>query len=60
MMICVSYVDMACNRRSLDGGLFKRSSLEHTLERNAIDIPCRSVIIGDAGGITNLSNETIC
>lgn len=45
---CFSYVVIGCNGRALDGGLFKSTSLGQALERNALDIPDNSVIVGDA------------
>lgn len=45
---CFSYVDIGCNGRASDGGIFKRSSLGQALEINSLDIPEHSVILGDS------------
>lgn len=45
---CFSYVDIGCNGRASDGGIFKKSSLGQALQRNTLDIPEHSVIVGDA------------
>lgn len=45
---CFSYIDTGCNRRASDGGIFAQSSLEQALQRNALDLPENSMIVGDA------------
>lgn len=43
-----SYIDIGCNGRASDGGVFERLGLKQALENNSLDIPEHSVILGDA------------
>ena len=45
---CFSYVAIGTNGRASDGGVFERSSLGRALERNTLNLPEQSVIVGDA------------
>ncbi|GBP70038.1 Protein ANTAGONIST OF LIKE HETEROCHROMATIN PROTEIN 1 [Eumeta japonica] len=36
---CFSYIDIGCNGRASDGGVFERSGLKQGLENNSLDIP---------------------
>lgn len=45
---CFSYIDVGCNGRASDGGVFDRSSLGQALANNSLDIPENSIIVGDA------------
>lgn len=42
---CFSYIDIECNGRASDGGVFERSGLKQALENNSLE---HSVIVGDA------------
>lgn len=57
---CFSYVDIGTNGRSSDGGVFERSGLGRALERNTLNLPEQSVIVGDAAfPLKSLHHETI-
>lgn len=45
---CFSYVDIGTNGRASDGGVFQQSRLGTALERNTLNLPEESVIVGDA------------
>lgn len=45
---CFTYVDIGCNGRASDGGVFAQSSLGQALQRNELDVPEHAVIVGDA------------
>lgn len=45
---CFSYIDIGCNGRASDGGVFERSGLKQALENKSLDIPEYSVIVGDS------------
>lgn len=57
---CFSYVDIGTNGRASDGGVFERSGLGRALERNTLNLPEQSVIVGDAAfPLKSLHHETI-
>lgn len=43
-----SYIDIGCNGRASNGGVFEKSGLKEALENNSLDIPENSVIVGEA------------